>query len=100
MLGWEASHEESCSPDMDERKVKVTQQERKAGGIDWLDETYSKESVSKELYRVKKLCKKAGSSRKASTPTQDQNQHVAGVNQGENKIGKKHYCIFCALKEM
>ena len=85
---------------MDERKVKVTQQERKDDGTDWLDEAYSKESTPKEVYSVKKLCKKAGSSRKASTPTQDQNQHVTGVNRGENKIGKKHYCIFCALKEM
>ena len=81
-LGWEASHKEFCSQEVEERKVKGGRQERKADGTDWLDESFKKESVSKEVYRVKKLCKKAGSRREA--PAQGENQGAAGVNEGKN----------------
>ena len=83
-LGWEASHKEFCSQEVEERKVKGGRQERKADGTDWLDESFKKESVPKEVYRVKKLCKKARSRREASTPAQGENQGAAGINEGKN----------------
>ena len=64
--------------------MKGGRQERKADGTDWLDESFKKESVPKEVYRVKKLCKKARSRREASTPAQGENQGAAGVNEGKN----------------
>ena len=83
-LGWKASHKEFCSQEVEERKVKGSRQERKDCGTDWLDESFKKESVPKEVYRVKKLCKKARSRREASTPAQAENQGAAGVNEGKN----------------
>ena len=62
--------------------MKGGRQERKDCGTDWLDESFKKESVSKEVYRVKKLCKKAGSRREA--PAQGENQGAAGINEGKN----------------
>ena len=90
MLGWEASHKDFCSQEVEQRKVKGTRQERKADGTDWLDETFKKESVDKDLYRLKKLCKKAG--RKAPTPSQDQNRGATGVNRG--KVAKRRIAYF------
>ena len=54
-------------------------EERTAAGAEWLDGKYKKETTSKELYRVKKHCVKAGkNSRKKSTSAQDQAQGAAG----------------------
>ena len=92
MLGWEASHKEFCSQEVEEWKVKVTQQDRKVAGYDRLDEKFNKESFGKNVLSVKKLCKKAGSSKKAPTPAQDQNQGDAEVKEGN--IAQSEFASF------
>ena len=63
--------------------------ERTAAGAEWLDESYKKETTSKEVYRVKKHCVKAGkNSRKKSTSAQDQAQGAAG---GGNIVAERFF---------
>ena len=69
-------------------------EERTAAGAEWLDENYKKETTSKECYRVKKHCVKAGkNSRKMSISAQDQAQGAAG---GGNIVAER---FFVFIKE-
>ena len=85
MLGWEASHKKFCSPDVEERKVKESWKKQRAAGCDRLDELFNEsgKEFSEEGQRVKELvCKKGGSSKKASTRLRAQNEGLAAVKEG------------------